>query len=183
MNLLETYHHTGCSSDKETYHHYISKFYNNLLTPYKNMKFNLLEIGVQYGHSLKLWDDFFDKAIIYGLDTINLLQHKFSHKVITMGGNAYSKESIYYFKSKNITFDIIIDDGPHTLESQIFFINNYIDLLNPNGYLIIEDVYSNNILTLQHKYTNFKTIDLIDLEPSFPKKENNSIIFYYQKLQ
>ena len=37
-------------------------------------------------------------------------------------------------------FDIIIDDGPHTLESQIKFINNYFKKLNKNGKLFIEDV-------------------------------------------
>jgi len=37
-------------------------------------------------------------------------------------------------------FDIIIDDGPHTLESQIKFINNYFKKLNKNGKLFIEDI-------------------------------------------
>jgi hypothetical protein len=38
-------------------------------------------------------------------------------------------------------FDIIIDDGPHTLESQIYAVKNYLYLLKPGGILFIEDVY------------------------------------------
>lgn len=90
MNLLETYKNINCLSDKESYHHYISKFYNELFTPIKQDKISLLEIGAQYGHSLKLWECFFENAKIYSLDIINVLQHDFSEKVITMQGNAYS---------------------------------------------------------------------------------------------
>lgn len=181
MNLLETHHSIRCLSDKESYHSYISKFYNDILTPLKKQYISILEIGIQYGHSIKLWDTFFDHAKIYGLDVINNLQHDFSDKVITIGGNAYSADSISFFQKQNLLFDIIIDDGPHSLESQIFFIDNYIKLLNNNGLLIVEDVYFENLPILQTKYPNFITLDLTEFEPEIPKKENNSIIFYYRK--
>ena len=42
----------------------------------------------------------------------------------------------------NVKFDIMIDDGPHTLESMIFFIKNYLPMLKDDGILIIEDVSS-----------------------------------------
>lgn len=37
---------------------------------------------------------------------------------------------------------MIIDDGPHSLESMLFFAKNYSQLLTDNGILIIEDVQS-----------------------------------------
>ena len=37
-------------------------------------------------------------------------------------------------------FDFIIDDGPHTLKSQIKAILYYFPKLKKNGYLIIEDI-------------------------------------------
>lgn len=42
----------------------------------------------------------------------------------------------------HLKFDIIIDDGPHTLESMIFFIENYSKLLEEDGILVVEDVQS-----------------------------------------
>jgi len=41
-----------------------------------------------------------------------------------------------------LKFDIMIDDGPHTLESMIFFIENYSKLLEDDGILVVEDVQS-----------------------------------------
>lgn len=37
-------------------------------------------------------------------------------------------------------FDVIIDDGPHTLISQKFFIANYCKKLSPNGIMFLEDI-------------------------------------------
>lgn len=50
--------------------------------------------------------------------------------------NAYDVEFI-----KNLpNFDIIIDDGPHTLPSQIEAINLYLPKLNKGGVFVIEDI-------------------------------------------
>lgn len=37
-------------------------------------------------------------------------------------------------------FDIMIDDGPHTLESMIYFITMYSPLMKEDGILVVEDV-------------------------------------------
>jgi hypothetical protein len=36
--------------------------------------------------------------------------------------------------------DFIIDDGPHTLQSQVDFLRLYLPLLNESGIALIEDV-------------------------------------------
>jgi predicted methyltransferase len=55
--------------------------------------------------------------------------------------NAYD---LNFFNNEmlHLKFDIIIDDGPHTLESMIFFIENYSKLLEEDGILVVEDVQS-----------------------------------------
>jgi hypothetical protein len=45
---------------------------------------------------------------------------------------------------KNIKFDFILDDAPHTLESMILFIKLYSQIMTDNSILIIEDVQSWN---------------------------------------
>jgi predicted O-methyltransferase YrrM len=37
-------------------------------------------------------------------------------------------------------FDVIIEDGPHNLQSQLFAVEHYYPLLKPGGTLIIEDI-------------------------------------------
>jgi hypothetical protein len=46
------------------------------------------------------------------------------------------------FIERNLRFDFMIDDGPHTLESMKSFIKLYSQLLTDKGILIIEDVQS-----------------------------------------
>ena len=54
--------------------------------------------------------------------------------------DAYLEKTINFISNKYGQFDIIIDDGPHTWESQEFFLKNYNRLLKDNGVLICEDV-------------------------------------------
>ncbi len=46
------------------------------------------------------------------------------------------------FLNKNVKCDIVLDDGPHTLESMKTFIKLYSQLLTDDGILIIEDIQS-----------------------------------------
>jgi len=53
-------------------------------------------------------------------------------------GDAYDEK----FSKKFKQFDIIIDDGPHTLESQLKSIELYLPKLKQDGLFIIEDIQS-----------------------------------------
>jgi hypothetical protein len=81
MTLLEVYNQTGRKSDKEHFHHYISNFYCEKLTPRKNDNLKILEIGIFAGDSLKLWEDFFPNAEIYGLDIVDHSKYIHSDRV------------------------------------------------------------------------------------------------------
>jgi len=127
-------------TDKNSYHSYID-VYEKLFKKNQLTTKNVLEIGIERGGSLKLWNDYFVNATIYGLDINEAPLFLSSYKRIkTIKCDAYSSESVDYFIKNNIKFDIIIDDGPHTLESMIYVIEKYTKLLNSNGILIIEDV-------------------------------------------
>jgi len=49
---------------------------------------------------------------------------------------------------KGTSFDFIIDDGPHSLESMLFFVKYYSGLLTNDGCLIIEDIQNQNWLKI-----------------------------------
>ena len=56
-------------SDKNSKHHNYSRQYEDLLKKYRNKNISLLEIGVHYGESLKIWGDTFSFASkIVGID-------------------------------------------------------------------------------------------------------------------
>ena len=112
----------------------------------------MLEIGIERGGSMKLWSDYFVNAKIYGLDIndapLFLSEYK---RIITKKCNAYCSETLNYFIEQNIKFDVIVDDGPHTLDSMTYVINNYTQLLNKDGIIVIEDVQNIDWCQILHK--------------------------------
>lgn len=129
-------------TDKNTYHSYIENFYEKEFKTYKKKEIDLLEIGIETGGSLKLWKEYFinSKSII-GID---ISDEKIDTKYRNISGvNMYFGDAYKEnFANKFNKFDIIIDDGPHTLESQLKSIELYLPKIKKNGLFIIEDVQS-----------------------------------------
>ena len=178
MDLLELYKQTNNDSDKERTHTYISNFYNKKFESFRDKQIKILEIGILQGHSLKLWEQYFPQAEIFGVDIQNIIEHSFSDRVKIIFDNAYSLDFIKKIEEAFGKFDIIIDDGPHTIETQQFFLMNYQSLLkDSDSIIILEDVYSKAFNVLKTQFPEFNIIDLRDQI----KNEYNSVIFYKDK--
>lgn len=135
MNLKEQYKLKSYNTDKNTDHSYIDYLYNGIVDKSYT---DILEIGAFNGGSALLWQDYFPNANIDILDINECEAIKHQPRINHIVGNAYSEEII-----KNLrTYDLMIDDGPHTLDSMVYFIDNYVKLLKIGGIAIIEDVQS-----------------------------------------
>lgn len=135
--LKDTY--TKYYTDKFSAHSYLD-IYCQLFDKRKDSVLNVLEIGIQSGGSMVLWSELFPNAHIYGVD-IKPLPPKFqlTDRMTHIVGNAYDVGFMNkYFE--NMKFDVMVDDGPHTLDSFLFFAKNYSKLLAPGGALVIEDI-------------------------------------------
>ena len=142
-------------TDKEIRHSYCSLFYDEYLLPYKNKKITLLEIGICHGGSLMLWNDYFEKGTIIGTDICDMTKGSTTpyNRITTYFEDAYTSA----FINKLPALDIVIDDGPHTLESQLSCIDMYYPKINPGGMLIIEDIMNiDNANALVKKARNYK---------------------------
>ena len=134
-------------TDKNTVHSYLP-LYQKLFIGKKETANNVLEIGIYNGGSIKLWNDFFTNANIYGLDIMDSKyicdEIKNKEKIILYTSiNAY--DNFFFtinFLNKKKKFDIILDDGPHTLDSMKKFIKLYSQIMTDDGILIIEDIQS-----------------------------------------
>ena len=139
LNNTPKLNHPSTGTDKNSTHNYIEGFYEANFASYQNVNsLSLLEIGVNNGGSLYLWNKYFVNGNILGIDIIDNLKEDWKELnntkyIIT---DAYNSSFVEILPQ----FDIIIDDGPHSLESQIFFLENYLDKVKPNGLLIIEDI-------------------------------------------
>ncbi len=120
-------------TDKSTIHSYVEA-YEKYLSPYINKECSLLEIGVWHGGSSLLWHDYLPKATVCGVDIANQIHNslylKFSNRYRFYELNAYVEQSVSSIKNDyHDGFDIIIEDGIHTKESNEFAIKHYLPML------------------------------------------------------
>ena len=79
--------------------------------------------------------------------------------------DAYADETIAEFKDEY--FDIIVDDGPHTLQSQIDCITKWWPKLKVGGKMIIEDIQTeDDLLVLRAMNPPSGSLNVYDLRPN-----------------
>ena len=133
------------TTDKNTVHSYLD-LYQPLFEKKKESAKNVLEIGICNGGSIKLWRDYFINATVYALDIMELADISSEIKndpriKLYTSINAYNDDFfIDHFLTNPTRFDIVLDDGPHTKESMIIFIRNFLRILTDDGILVVEDV-------------------------------------------
>jgi len=138
-NLRNDTHYDEGGTDKEFNHRYCSLFYDQEFQRYRDEPIRLLEVGIHRGGSLKLWHHYFSQALIYGIDPVDFgarnacLEYP---RVKVMYQDGYD----YHSAMTLPTFDIIIDDGPHSKESHLALLEIYLPKLNDGGVLVIEDI-------------------------------------------
>ena len=138
----------GHGTDKQTAHSY-GPVYEYLLTPFIDQECTLLEVGVCFGGSLRLWYDLLPRATIIGVDREDSCKKSIAHldRCHLIIADAYQADTIA--RTKGLApqgLDIIIDDGPHTLASQQAFLSYYLPLLKPSGFAIIEDIQNESFI-------------------------------------
>lgn len=97
--------------------------------------------------------------------------------------DAYNEDFFYnQIVAKNIKFDFMLDDGPHTLESMKQFIKLYSQIMTKDGILIIEDVQKWEWIELLKNEVpeSLKSfVDVYDLRPN--KNRYDDIVFVINK--
>ncbi len=131
-------------SDKGALKHDYTDIYTELFEPIRNLKLNILEMGVDSGASIRMWLDFFPNAKIMGLDKDENPGVDDNRYVHFYGSQAHS--NLYEIVSSNLLdifdslcFDIIIDDCSHETELTIYSYVSLRRMINKNGLYIIED--------------------------------------------
>lgn len=134
-------------TDKNTNHSYVD-VYGNALSKYVTKAGALLEIGVQYGGSSLLWHELLPNFKLCLVDNEDKMHDHIKQKLDPLRINYLIRDAYDQYTMRDVKnlhpngFDIIIDDGPHTLKSQGQCIDLYLGLLKTEGCLIIEDIAS-----------------------------------------
>ena len=134
--------------------HYVDVLENNT-TPEYNPRDDfkkVLEIGVETGRSHRLWLEYFPNANVYGYDIFkygveefNRLQegNPYLDRSIMFEGDQSNVDDLQKFLSEHGgDFDMIIDDGGHTMEQMQTSLNYLWNSLKSGGLYVIEDLHS-----------------------------------------
>ena len=121
--------------------HSYTPFYHRLFNTKRLLVKKVLEIGIGRTYkSLKMWEEYFPNAMIYGLD-IRCEDKMVSNRIPILQCDQSLKKSLRQLVDKiGDNFDLIIDDGSHIPDHQIISAKILVSCLNSSGTYIIEDV-------------------------------------------
>jgi hypothetical protein len=145
-----------CGTDKEQ--HGYTKVYHDIMIDNKYDNIDILEIGIYFGNSLKLWNRFFTNGKVYAIDNGGVFHQNYNYNKYeaTNGSFAHMENdnvkchlasqknwmeintAFNYFNCN--MFDYIIDDGSHFQEDQQVSLGLLFPQVKSGGYYIIEDV-------------------------------------------
>lgn len=128
-------------TDKSSAFHNYTRIYSQYLSKYKNSPIKFLEIGIQYGNSVKLWERYFPKAELHFIDIDpSQIQYHSTRSHYHFINQTDIKGLIDFGVSVNGDFDVVLDDGGHTMEQIIISFHCLFPFLKKGGLYIIEDL-------------------------------------------
>jgi 23S rRNA U2552 (ribose-2'-O)-methylase RlmE/FtsJ len=132
--------HTGNVSSK--WAQYL-EVYERYFAPHRNKRCKILEIGVQNGGSLQLYQKYFSFAEkIVGVDIDPKCKRIESGNIYIEIGSQADREFLDDVNAEHGPFDIVIDDGSHVFEHQISSFEALFPHLSSTGVYIVEDTHT-----------------------------------------
>jgi SAM-dependent methyltransferase len=132
----------GDTTDKASSGHGFLEFYERFFQPIKNSATKVFEIGISEGASLVLWEKYFPKATVYGIDILDKSALE-SKRIKTFVADQADRSQLAAFIDKfGGDFDFILDDGGHTMPQQQISFGFLFQYVRPGGYYIIEDLHT-----------------------------------------
>jgi hypothetical protein len=164
---------TTYGSDKARGRHNYTTVYNTLFAGLRSQRVNFFELGIgtnnpnlastmgetgKPGASLRGWAEFFSGGKIVGADIDQAILFT-EGRITTFFCDQTSRTSInqlWASQALSDQFDVVIEDGLHTFEANVSFLEGSIHKVRRGGYYIVEDVRAEDLPrwreTLQTRY-------------------------------
>ena len=123
-------------TDKATHHSY-TMLYENHIREWRDEPINLMEIGVLGEASLQMWDNYFSRASVFGVD---ITPHNDSSRILQ--ADQSKLDDLRRLRDYR-PWTIINDDGSHVPSHQLLTFTTLFPSLAPGGVYILEDLETN----------------------------------------
>ena len=130
-------------TDKGSSFHNYTEIYSKYFASLKDKPIKFLEIGIYKGNSVKLWESYFSQAELHFVDiTPGYIQYFSTRSHYHFVDQANKQEMINFAQSVGGNFDIIVDDGGHTMQMQMNSFHALFPYVKSGGMYIIEDLHT-----------------------------------------
>lgn len=187
-------------SDKGRYWHNYTTLYSALLSGVRDRPLRILELGLgtnnpalvstmgeegSPGASLRGWRKLFPQALVYGADIDRTILFE-EDRIKTFYCDQLDRAAIGDLWSQPDLqggMDLIIDDGLHTFEGNVSFLEGSLEHLRPGGFYIVEDVAAQTLDQWRHylgsvlpqSFPDHASV-LVRLPNAFNDYDNNLVI-------
>jgi hypothetical protein len=147
-------------TDKATYHNF-TDFYEDFFKIYSSPR--ILEIGVFNFSSISMYLEYYDNPYIIGMD-IEDKSHYVNDKWKFVNGDQTNINDLKKCVDGEKPFDIIIDDGGHSMKQQQVSFGFLIDYIKPGGIYILEDLHTSfrpEYIEHDCEYISYTMLELI----------------------
>lgn len=162
------------NANAHRHRHPYTLFYEHLFRNKRDCTLTIAELGILYGGSLLMWEEYFKHSHIYGFERnqklIDKFNSRFSNERISLCTiDVKSADSIINaFRNTNKMYDIIIEDTTHQFEDQLRIIEHVYSYVKPGGILIIEDIstsfdetnYITQLRPILHHFQDYYFVEL-----------------------
>lgn len=146
--------------------------YHTLLNNLRNDIESILEIGIgniplmsgltnssyKPGASLRMWQDYFPKAAIYGCDILEDVLFN-EGRISTFQTDQGNEDSLNKLIRSIGNIDLIIDDGSHIQDHMVTSFKTLWKIIKPRGLYIIEDIHISFFDRIMNLNTEFNLLD------------------------
>jgi hypothetical protein len=130
-------------TDKASNHHNYTAVYADHFAPLKDKPIKFLEIGIWEGGSVKLWENYFTNAELHFIDaTLGGVKYHSQRSHYHIANQESPQDLKEFIEKSGGHFDVIIDDGGHTMKQQITSFVHLFPHINSGGMYIIEDLHT-----------------------------------------
>lgn len=122
--------------------HYYLRHYDFLFNKLRAEELAIIEFGCRKGSSLRMWEEYFPKAEIYGVDLDENAKEIEGGRIHIVIGDATEQSTYDEIEQKLGTKKpmIILDDASHAWSDQRRSLELFWSLLSPGGFYVVEDL-------------------------------------------
>ncbi len=130
-------------ADKGSNYHNYTQVYAKYFAPLIDKPIKFLEIGIYEGSSVKMWEKYLKKADLHFVDiTFDALKYQSDRSHYHLCNQENPQDLKVLIESTGGNFDVILDDGGHTMNQQITSFVTLFPHVKSGGMYIIEDLHT-----------------------------------------